>query len=345
MVKITNFLNSKKQDQKNKFSFWKDYPVIQQDVIDVHNIILSHIDTMKGQLGDALRDTFEVPGKMLRPAFVMLFSQFGPKSKENHNELLNIAASIEALHNATLIHDDIIDESEMRHGKKSIQAEYGKHIAVYAGDYLFAVSLILLSSYTKSLGSVKIDGQTMQDILVGETEQYNNSYNDKITEKQYLEQIKGKTGVLFGLACFIGAYESGISSLRALKAKKFGEYLGQAFQLKDDILDYTTTQDNFKKPVLLDVKDGIYSGPLIFALQKDTSGELHSLLKYGKNLNQEQLMRIDELVNEYGGVKKAEKLADEFTQKALTTLKKHWPASENRDQIESLTIKLLSRKY
>lgn len=330
---------------ENKFAFWDEFPEIQKDVMTVNNIILKHVKTMRGSLGDALWDTFDVPGKMLRPAFVMLFGQFGPKAKQNHQELLNIATSIETLHNATLIHDDIIDESDMRHGKQSIQAKYGKHIAVYAGDYLFAISLTMLSDNTKSLGTVKVDGQTMQDILIGETEQYNNAYNDQISEKQYLTQIKGKTGVLFGLACFIGAYESGIKVTQAIKARKFGEYLGQAFQLRDDILDYTASEETFKKPVLLDVKDGVYSGPLIFALQKDQDGRLRELLKYGKDLTQDQLHEIDELVNKYGGVERAQKLADEYTKKALASLHKYWPENETRNQIEKLTNKLLGRNY
>ena len=248
----------KRNNIKNKFTFWDSFPQVQKDMIEINQIILKHINSVPGLLGEALEDTFAVPGKMLRPACVMLFGAFGPGATQKHDELQKIATSIETLHNATLIHDDIIDESSMRHGRPSIQTKYGKHIAVYAGDYLFALSLTLLSENAQSLHSVIADGKTMQNILVGETEQYNNAYNINISEKEYLNQIKGKTGVLFGLACFIGAYESGIKVTKALKAKQFGEYLGQAFQLRDDILDYTTTSSTFKKPVLLDVKDGIY---------------------------------------------------------------------------------------
>lgn len=282
---------------------------------------------------------------MLRPACVMLFGAFGPDATQKHDDLQKIATSIETLHNATLIHDDIIDESSMRHGRPSIQTKYGKHIAVYAGDYLFALSLTLLSENAQSLHSVIADGKTMQNILVGETEQYNNAYNINISEKEYLNQIKGKTGVLFGLACFIGAYESGIKVTKALKAKQFGEYLGQAFQLRDDILDYTTTSSTFKKPVLLDVKDGIYSGPLIFALQNDNNNHLHELVKMGKDLTQDQLHEIENLVNHLGGVERAQKLADQYTEKALASLKKHWPDNENRALIEQLTGRLLKRQY
>lgn len=335
----------KRNNIKNKFTFWDSFPQVQKDMIEINQIILKHINSVPGLLGQALEDTFAVPGKMLRPACVMLFGAFGPDATQKHDDLQKIATSIETLHNATLIHDDIIDESSMRHGRPSIQTKYGKHIAVYAGDYLFALSLTLLSENAQSLHSVIADGKTMQNILVGETEQYNNAYNINISEKEYLNQIKGKTGVLFGLACFIGAYESGIKVTKALKAKQFGKYLGQAFQLRDDILDYTTTSSTFKKPVLLDVKDGIYSGPLIFALQNDNNNHLHELVKMGKDLTQDQLHEIENLVNHLGGVERAQKLADQYTEKALASLKKHWPDNENRALIEQLTGRLLKRQY
>ena len=335
----------KRNNIKNKFTFWDSFPQVQKDMIEINQIILKHINSVPGLLGQALEDTFAVPGKMLRPACVMLFGAFGPDATQKHDDLQKIATSIETLHNATLIHDDIIDESSMRHGRPSIQTKYGKHIAVYAGDYLFALSLTLLSENAQSLHSVIADGKTMQNILVGETEQYNNAYNINISEKEYLNQIKGKTGVLFGLACFIGAYESGIKVTKALKAKQFGEYLGQAFQLRDDILDYTTTSSTFKKPVLLDVKDGIYSGPLIFALQNDNNNHLHELVKMGTDLTQDQLHEIENLVNHLGGVERAQKLADQYTEKALASLKKHWPDNENRALIEQLTGRLLKRQY
>ena len=335
----------KRNNIKNKFTFWDSFPQVQKDIIEINQIILKHVNSVPGLLGQALEDTFAVPGKMLRPACVMLFGAFGPDADQKQDELKKIATSIETLHNTTLIHDDIIDESSMRHGRPSIQTKYGKHIAVYAGDYLFALSLTLLSENAQSLHSVIADGKTMQNILVGETEQYNNAYNINISEKEYLNQIKGKTGVLFGLACFIGAYESGIKVTKALKAKQFGEYLGQAFQLRDDILDYTTTSSTFKKPVLLDVKDGIYSGPLIFALQNDNNNHLHELVKMGKDLTQDQLHEIENLVNHLGGVERAQKLADQYTEKALASLKKHWPDNENRALIEQLTGRLLKRQY
>lgn len=338
-------INKLFSNQKQQFSFWDNYPELQNNLIDVNNVIIDNINHVKSTLGDALRYNFAVPGKMLRPAMILLFANIGHEFKNKRKQIINIAASTEMLHNATLIHDDIIDESDTRRGRPSIYFKYGKHIAVYAGDYLFAVSLALLSGNTKIMNNVKVNSRAMQDILVGETKQYDNTYNIDITAKQYLEQIKGKTAVLFGFSCFIGAFEGGLKLPQALHAKKFGELLGEAFQLRDDILDYTVSEEQFKKPVLLDVRDGVYSGPLIFALEKDHTGKLKQLVKVGRNLNKEQLLEIQSLVNSLGGVARAEELADTYTQSALNSLRKHFKDTETRQQLEQLTKQMLNRKY
>lgn len=332
-------------NQKKYFSFWDQYPDLQQDLIDVHKIIIDKINPVQSNLGEALRYNFASPGKMLRPALILLFGQLGSQYPSKRSHLLNIAASTEMLHNATLIHDDIIDEATIRHGQESIYAKYGKHVAVYAGDYLFAVSLALLSSNTKIMDNVKADSKAMQDILVGETEQYNNTYNPNITIKQYLNQIKGKTAVLFGFSCFIGLFETTNKISLALKAKKFGELLGQTFQLKDDILDYTVSANQLKKPVLLDVKDGVYSGPLIFALQNDHTNILHDLINKGQNLTSVELVKIQHLVVELDGVKQAQALADKYNDQAIKILEKSFSNDETTNQIKQLTKKMLNRQY
>lgn len=313
-----------------EFAYWQDMPALKNNLEKVQEIILDQIKMADGDLGEAIRYNFAVAGKELRPAFVILFGEMGRKNKGQR--ILNIASSVEILHNATLIHDDIIDESPMRRGRSSIQAKYGKHIALYAGDYLFALSLQLLSQNTSKITSLRINSKAMQEILSGETSQFSNEYNLEITTEQYLLQIKGKTAILFAYACYIGAIEGGLPLSLARKAQKFGELVGSAFQLRDDILDYTSNSDAFKKPVLQDVVNGVYSGPLIFALAKDKTNELHDLVKVGKDLSAEQLNRIDQLVTELGGIKQAQSLVEQYTNKALAILEENfsqYPASKN----------------
>lgn len=335
-----NNLNS-----KTELSFWQNYPQLQAELSQVRKLIQKQIKLGQTTLGQALNYNFRKSGKMLRPALILLFSKFGQKSAINRRRMLKIAAAIEMLHNATLIHDDIIDESNLRHGQKSIQAKFGKHIAVYAGDFLFAVSLSLLSDNARVMDSIKTNSKTMEEILQGEVEQYDHSYYLDISIADYLQQIKGKTAVLFGLAAFLGVFETGGGLLLSRRAKQFGEELGTAFQLRDDILDYTVSSQEFQKPVLLDVRDGVYSGPLIYALQADASGKLRQLVARGKELSNEQLRQIRQMVISLGGVQQAQQLAQQHSKKALALLQHHFPADNNRQLIQELTQRLLKRQY
>lgn len=330
----------------NNLDFWEQDFQIASDLKLVKKTIEKEINKIPGRVGDSLKDAFSVEGKLIRPALVLLFAQLGPAvDQESQKKLINIAASVEILHNATLIHDDLIDESKVRRGKPSIQAKYGKKVAVYAGDYLFAICFRLLSDNSKGMDSLQFDGRTMQGILGGELEQLDNTYNYDISIAEYLNQINGKTGLLFGLAAFLGAFESGISSNKAKKASEFGQKLGQAFQIQDDILDYTRTEEDINKPVLLDVKNGIYSAPLIYAMESDATGELKKIVKKGHDLTQSDLNKIKKQVNDSGGVKKAQALGQEQTDLALKMLYKNFNQSEARDKIETLSHRLLTRSY
>lgn len=316
---------------------------LEKQLVQVQKIIRQNVASPKGKLGEALKYAFSMPGKQLRPSFVILFGEMG--NAQNEQKIYNIASSVEILHNATLIHDDIIDNSATRRGRESVQAKFGKTIALYSGDYLFALSLQLLSENTSRITDLRVNGSTMQKILAGETMQYGNEYNIAITEKEYLEQIRGKTASLFGYACYIGALEGGLSRPLARKAQQVGLLFGQAFQLRDDILDYTSTEAELKKPVLMDVVNGVYTGPLIFALKKDKTDELKNLVKIGKNLSLAQLAQIDSLVSDLGGIEYAQNLANKFTIQALHILKKYFSEYPGCSEIVPLVQEMLTRKY
>lgn len=327
----------------NEVKFWQDMPEIQQQLNKIDPIIQDNLTSVKGKLGEALRYAFSASGKKLRPAFVLEFGQLQKPAK--NDKLLKIATSVEVLHNATLIHDDIIDESSSRHGRESIQAKYGKQIAVYAGDFLFALSLRLLSNNTSKITNLRINGNAMQNILAGETEQFSNEYNIQITKKEYLDQIRGKTAILFGYSCFIGALEGGLKRKMANQAKKIGEAIGMAFQLKDDILDYTSESSVLNKPVLADVVNGVYTGPLIFALEKDQDHQLRDLVKKGKDLTTDDLKEIDRWVQNKGGIQDAEALATNYTNIALSLLEENFKQYPGSKTIKQMINKLLQRQY
>lgn len=329
---------------KEYLKTWHDFPQIQTQLPHVRKIMEQQAQRATGSVGEALVETFQHEGKLLRPALVLLFSEFGPVDKKDPKKLVQIAAAVEILHNATLIHDDLIDESDTRRGQPSIQAKYGKKVAIYAGDYLFAICFQLLSQYSRSKKSLQYDGNIMAGILSGELEQMENTYYQAISIKQYRQQINGKTGLLFGMSCFLGTYEGGLSIVKARKAAKFGELLGQAFQVQDDLLDYTATATQIKKPVLLDVKNGIYSAPLIYALEADSSGQLQALVDRGAKLTQSELREIKRLVTELGGVTKAQQLMQDILVESTEFLNKHFPTSAARADVLKLTELIAHRQ-
>lgn len=256
--------------------------------------------------------------------------------------MIALAAAVETLHTATLIHDDIVDNSNLRRHQESIQARFGKDVAVYAGDYLFVVCFKLLANYASDLKSIQFNSQTMDQILDGELSQMTTRYNLDLTPEQYLQQINGKTGQLFALSCFIGAYESQKGLKFARQAEKIGLNIGLAFQILDDILDYTQTDVDFGKPVLDDMRRGVYSIPLIMALQSNRQ-TLAPYLEKQAAMTDADVHAVQGIVRQSGSVEKAQALAQDYTNRALAGLAK-LPDMPAKTTLQQLTERLLTRK-
>ena len=201
---------------------------------------------------------------------------------ETHHEVVAAAASTEVLHLATLIHDDIIDESKMRRGLETIQSKHGKDMAVYTGDLLLSVYFDLLADATDSVEIIKLNTLSMKRVLMGELNQMANFYNTNIAFEDYLKSIKGKTAQLFELSCYEGAYFGKSNPAIIEQSRSIGQNIGIAFQMLDDILDYTQTPEILSKPVLNDVKQGIYTLPLILGMETNKKSFSSFIRKRGK---------------------------------------------------------------
>lgn len=318
---------------------WEAYPELQSELIQTIELIDSRIHLRNKSIEHALVDMLNTGGKLVRPAYTLLFSTFG--EEHNPNRARAFAAAIEVLHMATLIHDDIIDDSPKRRGQHSIQSRYGKDIAVYAGDYLFTVSFKLIADYSNSMKQMQINTKGMEKILMGEIDQMHLRYNQKITIRNYLTQISGKTAQLFALSCYSGALESGQTERFARNCYYIGSHIGMAFQIKDDILDYTQTTDGFGKPVLEDVRQGIYSAPLIYAMHKKNA-PFKELLEKKDQLTKKETQIIQQFVIHSGGLDEAKRLAEKYTDKALKRIDQ-LPDSSEKEMIRNLTLSLLDR--
>lgn len=315
---------------------WHEYPTLAPELASALTLIEKQITTNNTPVAKAIMEMINGGGKLLRPAYCLLFSRFQDTDRE---KMIALAAAIETLHTATLIHDDIIDKSPTRRNQVTIQKQFGPDTAVYAGDYLFVVCFKLLAHYASSLRSIQQDSGSMEKILKGELDQMATRYQTQITINDYLKQVSGKTGQLFALSCFVGAYESGGTTNFAKTAEKIGMNIGIAFQLLDDILDYTSDGETLGKPVYEDVRSGVYSAPLILAMQRDRQAFLPLLAKK-EHISDTEMIQLRDLVIKYEGVKQAYTMAQQRTELATAGLQK-LPAGAARDDLIRLTESLL----
>lgn len=257
-------------------------------------------------------------GKGLRPLLVILSA----KILETPNDKTYLVATIvELLHSATLIHDDVVDESIVRRGFPSINAIWKNKISVLMGDYLLAKSLISATE-TGDMKIMAILAETAKRLSKGELLQIEKSRKLDITEDQYFEMISDKTAALISACCELGAITVSDQKDEREALKKYGENIGIAFQIKDDLLDYQGNQQVLGKPVGADLKEKKITLPLILSFKNSPEKEKKFILKLiKKGVTPKDLNRIHEFIRTYGGLQSAREYVLSFAEKARQALR------------------------
>lgn len=318
--------------------FWEDYPDISEELNSIKNIIKDNVKSSEKEFDQAIFPLVEAGGKMLRPAFLILAAKFGDYNRERMH---NLGAAIEMMHMATLVHDDIVDESKLRRGVETVQHKYSKEYAVYIGDFLFCQCFIMLSGYAYSTENLRDISKAISKVCMGEIRQYNIRYLRNTSLRKYIKVISGKTAALFYISFYTGAKESKCSEKTSKLLGRVGYYIGMAFQIIDDLLDYSGDVNNLGKNAQSDLVKGYYTLPLIYALAEDSKNEISAILD-NTSLNDFDVKQITTLVNKYKGIDKAQNLADKYTKKAFDFIEK-LPECESKRTIEDVTQKLLNR--
>lgn len=317
---------------------WMEYPELHEELKQVKAMMHASITIENKQIREAIWAVLESGGKMVRPAYLILFSMWN--ENRNKEEVHAVAAALELLHVATLLHDDVIDEADTRRGQETISARFGNRVAIYAGDYLLTVCYQLLSKYSQDLAGIQLPTDGMMRVVEGELSQMEESYKTDVTIQDYLKRIDGKTAQLFMLSCMMGERFSGMGELE--RARHIGNSIGMAFQLLDDILDYEVSSSELGKPVLEDVAQGIYTMPLIASLPK-CEKELLPLLEKKNQLTAPDRLAIQKLVVNAGGVETAKDFASKYTMKAIHQIEK-LPEADVKSMLLKITSQLLQRK-
>ena len=316
---------------------WDAYPALRYELEATISLIDQQVTIKNEEVQHKIKEMLFSGGKLLRPAYSLLFSEL---SKERNPERARaVAAALEVLHMATLVHDDVIDESAKRRGQETLNSAYGNRIAVYTGDYLFTLCFRLLQDHADSARELDLDTKGMEKILLGELNQMDRKYDSNMRMRDYLNQIQGKTAQLFALSCYSGAYNSPY----ARQAYQIGSNIGMAFQITDDILDFASDDSKTGKPILQDVKNGIYTAPVLYAKKKRGS-DLLPLLEKGEAITNDELNAVYEIVVASGGLAEAQALAGKYTRKALKQIEK-LPESVTQKTISLITEQMIKREY
>lgn len=318
---------------------WRQFPKVQRQLLLLQPYLLKAAALPNQPIHTKILELLKSGGKLLRPGFFYLFSEFGDAKNTKH--LRAGAAAVELLHLATLIHDDVIDDSPLRRGVKTIHTEYGQRNAIYAGDYLFTCyfNQVMLSTDDQAIFREHVS--SMQQILVGELDQMALNFRQDATQADYFHEITGKTAVLFELACKQGAVLANSPESVQKLAPQIGRKIGQAYQVLDDILDYAGDTAKTQKPVLEDLKSGVYSLPLLMALSHNQTA-FKPLLDKREHMSDEDVLTVRRLVLANQGITDAQAISTQLTAEAQALIAQ-LPASKARDNIAQLTNWLLTR--
>lgn len=319
---------------------WEAYPHIKQELTQVNQIMMKNVGSTEDEFERALKELFEHQGKMLRPAFLILSAHFG---KYDAVRFQTLGAVVEMLHMATLIHDDIIDNAKLRRGCESVQSRYGKEFAVYAGDFLFCQCFHMLSEYEFDRKNLHELSKTIKRICLGEIKQFQHRYSTSMDFKNYLSVISKKTAALFMVSFVIGAKEAECDEKLIRLLGKIGVEIGLAFQIIDDLLDYTGETEDIGKSLKNDLKQGYYTLPLIMALEEKGSQDLKYLLDHTR-FTDEDIHKIMAAVQDLGGIEKAKAIASRYTEKAFRRIAS-LPECESKIILKKVTEGLLTRKH
>jgi len=280
-------------------------------------------------------------GKQMRPMFVFLVAKMinnGEVSERTYRG----ASVIELIHTATLVHDDVVDDSNRRRGFFSVNALWKNKIAVLIGDYLLSKGL-LLSIDNNDFDLLKIISVAVREMSEGELLQIEKSRQLDITESVYYEIIRQKTATLIAACCSLGAASVKPNSIDVESMRKFGELIGMAFQIKDDLFDYG--EEQIGKPTGIDIKEQKMTLPLIHVLNKCSKKEKAWLINSVKNYNKDKRRVKDVItfVKQQGGLEYAVAKMEQFQQEALQLLNKY-PESEFKSALILMVNYVIERK-
>ncbi|MGK7378259.1 heptaprenyl diphosphate synthase component II [Planococcus sp. 1R117A] len=297
------------------------------------------VDSKSHLLNDASLHLLQAGGKRIRPVFVLLAGKFG---NYNIDVMKQVAVPLELIHMASLVHDDVIDDSDIRRGKPTVKAEWNNSVAMYTGDFILARAL----EYITDIDSPKLHhilSKTMIEVCRGEIIQIEDKYKLDQNLRDYLRRIKRKTALLISSSCELGALVSGTDEKTAAHLRRFGYFIGMSFQIIDDILDFTSTDEELGKPAGSDFIQGNITLPVLCARRNP---EVYSLLKNSlqKELTDKERLLVVKTIRNSPGISEAKAISERYLKKALQELD-YLPKSPANKTMRKIAFFIGKRKF
>ena len=309
------------------------------DFVDLFNESLTHKD---GLLGSALSHIRQRGGKRMRPMLILLTAKcFGEVSSVTQYA----AVGLELLHTASLVHDDVVDESSERRGQASVNASYDNKVAVLVGDYILSTALLRVS-LTNNERIIQLLAELGRTLAAGEILQLSNIQNNLFSEDVYYQIINNKTAALFEACAEIGALSSGATDEEVKAAAKFGQNIGMIFQIRDDIFDYFDSKD-LGKPTGNDMVEGKLTLPVIYALNNTHLESMQTLGRKVKagTVNADEIAVLVEFTKEQGGIRYAEQKMEEIGQEARVFIDQYVKEKTVKDALTAYLEYVIQRSF
>lgn len=293
------------------------YYHLKEDIDIIEYELENTIQAKDITLSKASTHLLKAGGKRIRPVFVLLSGKFG---SYNIQELKHIAVPLELIHMASLVHDDVIDDAELRRGRRTIKSEWDNRVAMYTGDFIFAKA-VETSTFFDDPEIHRILSHAMVEMCVGEVEQIRDQYTWNQNFRTYLRRIKRKTALLIAISCQLGAVASKAPEFVQKKLFQFGYYVGMSFQITDDVLDFISSEAELGKPAGSDLHQGNVTLPALYAMSANQ--DIKSLIIETLDspfIDENKMKLILNEIKNSGGIEYSLEVSDKYLKKAYEAL-------------------------
>lgn len=315
------------------------YSDLKSDLEIIEKELAVAVNSSSHLLNEASLHLLLAGGKRIRPVFVLLAAKFGNYSIDS---IKSVAVSVELIHMASLVHDDVIDDAETRRGRETVKAQWNNRVAMYTGDFLFANAIEYITDLQNTYAH-EVLSQTMVELCIGEIIQIEDKHYLEQTVRDYLRRIKRKTAILISASCELGAIASKADEKTVSHLKRFGYYVGMSFQIIDDILDLTSSDEELGKPAGSDLAQGNITLPVLFVKNDPAIEPLLSDILAG-TISETNRQILLTKIRESDGIERAKQISNIYLQKALNEVKQ-LPANSAKKSLQNIALFMSKRKF